>query len=135
MKKVLKFLVFVAVATMTVQAEQRPNILFLCMDDLKPELGCYGSPVVKSPNIDMLAESGVLFEHHYVQQAVCAPSRVSMFSGLRPDTTKIWDLQHTAREENPEVFTMQEYFKQHGYASILLNSSRLKNRYFFKKSA
>jgi len=92
-----------------------PNILFLCMDDLKPELGCYGSSTVKTPNIDRLAQHGVLFEHHYVQQAVCGPSRASMFSGLRPDTTKVWDLQHTCREECPQAFTMQEYFRKAGY--------------------
>jgi arylsulfatase A-like enzyme len=93
----------------------RPNVLFLSMDDLKPELGCYGSEFVKTPNIDRLAGRGVLFDHHYVQQAVCGPSRASMFSGLRPDTTKVWDLKHTCREECPQAFTMQEYFKKNGY--------------------
>jgi arylsulfatase A-like enzyme len=93
----------------------RPNVLFFSMDDLKPELGCYGSEVVKSPNIDRLATSGRLFEHHYIQQAVCGPSRASMFSGLRPDTTRVWDLRHTCREECPQAFTMQEYFKKNGY--------------------
>jgi arylsulfatase A-like enzyme len=116
MKTNLGFVAGLALAGTAFGAQ--PNILFLCMDDLKPELGCYGSEHVKTPNIDRLAESGMLFTHHYVQQAICAASRVSMFSGLRPDTTKIWDLNHTAREENPAVFTMQEYFKQHGYASI-----------------
>ena len=93
----------------------QPNILFLSMDDLKPELGCYGSQTVKTPNIDQLAKGGMLFEHHYIQQAVCGPSRASMFSGLRPDTTKVWDLKHTCREECPQAFTMQEYFKKAGY--------------------
>ena len=93
----------------------KPNILFLCMDDLKPELGCYGSEHMKTPNIDRLAARGMLFEHHYIQQAVCGPSRASMFTGLRPDTTRVWDLQHTCREECPRAFTMQEYFRKHGY--------------------
>jgi iduronate 2-sulfatase len=95
----------------------QPNILFFSMDDLKPELGCYGSGHVKTPNIDRLAKSGMLFEHHYIQQAICGPSRASMFTGLRPDTTKVWDLQHTCREECPQAFTMQEYFKKAGYAT------------------
>jgi len=94
---------------------RQPNILFLSMDDLKPELGCYGSKFVKTPNIDQLASNGMLFEHHYIQQAVCGPSRASMFSGLRPDTTKVWDLRHTCKEECPKAFTMQEYFKDNGY--------------------
>ena len=99
-------------------AEKRPNVLFLCMDDLKPELGCYGAEQMKTPNIDRLAQGGMQFQHHYVQQAVCACSRVSMFCGLRPDTTRIWDLKHHARTENPTVFTMQEFFKQHGYTTL-----------------
>jgi iduronate 2-sulfatase len=96
-------------------AVKEPNILFFSMDDLKPEMGCYGSENIKTPNIDRLAASGRLFTHHYVQQAICGPSRASMFSGLRPDTTKVWDLKHTCREECPEAFTMQEYFKKNGY--------------------
>jgi arylsulfatase A-like enzyme len=95
----------------------KQNILFLSMDDLKPELGCYGAEYVKTPNMDRLAGQGCLFTHHYVQQAVCGPSRASMFSGLRPDTTRVWDLQHTCREECPQAFTMQEYFRKHGYAT------------------
>jgi arylsulfatase A-like enzyme len=98
-------------------AAQKPNVLFLCMDDLKPELGCYGEKQIQTPNIDKLAEAGMLFEHHYVQQAICACSRVSMFTGLRPDTTRIWDLKHNARTENPAVFTLQEYFKKNGYTT------------------
>ena len=97
---------------------ERPNILFLCIDDLKPELGCYGDKNIKSPNIDRLSEQGVQFNRHYVQQAVCACSRTSMFSGLRPDMTRIWDLSHNARTENPSIFTMQEYFKKQGYTTI-----------------
>ena len=122
MKKILPLLavIFVAQAFLPAWADRnvrptKPNILFLSMDDLKPELGCYGSKFVKTPNIDRLAEQGRLFTHHYVQQAVCGPSRASMFSGLRPDTTTVWDLQHTAREECPQAFTMQEYFKTAGY--------------------
>jgi arylsulfatase A-like enzyme len=102
--------VFAAVVGFAAQ----PNVVLLCVDDLKPELGCYGA-AVKTPHIDRLAARGALFERHYIQQAVCGPSRASMFTGLRPDTTRIWDLQHTCREECPQAFTMQEYFKKHGY--------------------
>ncbi len=111
------WMVIALLATANWAGAAQPNVLFLCMDDLKPELGCYGESVIKTPSIDRLATDGMLFEHHYVQQAICACSRVSMFTGLRPDTTRIWDLKHDARTENPAVFTMQEYFKQHGYTT------------------
>ena len=113
MKRITYFMAGWVLAGVSFAAQ--PNILFLSMDDLKPELGCYGSEIIKTPNIDRLAESGRLFTHHYVQQAICGPSRASMFSGLRPDTTKVWDLKHTCREECPQAFTMQEYFKKNGY--------------------
>ncbi|CAA6678070.1 MULTISPECIES: sulfatase [unclassified Lentimonas] len=104
-------------ALTSVHADSTPtqNVLLILVDDLKPELGCYGSDIIQTPNMDQLAADGLLFEHHYVQQAVCGPSRASMLSGLRPDRTKVWDLAHTAREENPEVFTVQQYFKERGY--------------------
>src|SRR5512145_2068963 len=70
----------------------RPNILFVCVDDLKPVLGCYGDRLVKSPNIDRLASRGVLFERAFCNQAVCAPSRNSLMTGRRPTTVGIYDL-------------------------------------------
>jgi iduronate 2-sulfatase len=69
-----------------VSAADRPNVLLICVDDLKPLLGCYGDRTVKSPNIDRLAARGVLFERAYCNQAVCAPSRNALLTGLRPQT-------------------------------------------------
>ena len=110
-----RFLMILFAVTTLSAAANKPNILFLSMDDLKPELGCFGSEFVKTPNIDRLAARGRAFTNHHVQQAICGPSRASMFTGLRPDTTRVWDLQHTAREECLHAFTMQQYFKENGY--------------------
>ncbi len=96
---------------------RRKNVLFIAVDDLRPELGCYGHPMVKSPNIDALAQSGVLFERTYCQQAVCAPTRASLLTGRRPDTTKIYDLKTHIRATMPNVVTLQQHFKNNGYFS------------------
>jgi len=94
---------------------KRPNILFFAVDDLRPELGCYGVPGIKSPNIDRLARQGMVFERAYCQQAVCSPSRTSLMTGARPDSTKVWDLVTHFRKAMPEVVTLTQHFKQNGY--------------------
>ncbi len=96
---------------------RKKNVLFLAVDDLRPELGCYGHPMVKSPNIDALAKNGVLFERTYCQQAVCGPTRASILTGKRPDTTKIYDLKTHIRTTMPNVVTLQQHFKNNGYFS------------------
>ncbi len=96
---------------------RRKNVLFIAIDDLRPELGCYGHPMVKSPNIDSLAKQGVLFERTYCQQAVCGPTRASLLTGKRPDTTKIYDLKTHIRTTMPDVVTLQQHFKNNGYFS------------------
>ncbi len=96
---------------------RRKNVLFIAVDDLRPELGCYGHPMVKSPNIDALAKAGVLFERTYCQQAVCGPTRASLLTGKRPDTTKVYDLKTHVRKANPDIVTLQQHFKNNGYFS------------------
>ncbi len=97
------------------RAADRPNVLFIAVDDLRPELGCYGLEFIRSPNIDRVARSGMVFDRAYCQQAVCSPSRSSVMTGVRPDTTRVWDLVAHFREALPEVVTLGQHFKNHGY--------------------
>jgi len=101
-------------------SKKKTNVLFIAVDDLRPELGCYGNKLIKSPGLDRLAAEGTLFERAYCQQAVCAPSRVSLLSGCRPDTTKVTDLQSPLRTTRPDLLTLPRLFKQHGYQAASL---------------
>ncbi|MGB0578434.1 MAG: sulfatase-like hydrolase/transferase, partial [Limisphaerales bacterium] len=111
----IRWLALLTVCTALPGFAARPNVLFIAIDDLRPELGCYGSTSIKSPNIDALAKTAVTFERAYCQVAVCNPSRVSIMTGLRPDTTKVWDLITRFRETTPDAVTIPQHFKKHGY--------------------
>jgi len=93
----------------------RLNVLFIAVDDLRLELGCYGDQHIKSPNIDRLASEGLQFQRAYCQQAVCGPSRASLLTGMRPDTLKGSGMYVHFRKYVPDVVTLPQWFKKHGY--------------------
>jgi len=99
---------------------KRPNVLLICVDDLKPVLGCYGDTLVRTPNIDRLAARGVRFDRAYCNQAVCAPSRNSLLTGRRPQTLGIYDLGTNFRQAVPDAVTLPQHFKQNGYRTEAL---------------
>jgi iduronate 2-sulfatase len=96
-------------------AERRPNVLFIAVDDLRPEATASGSDLIKTPNIARIAARGTTFDRAYCQQAVCSPSRSSLMTGRRPDATRVWDLDTHFRTALPDVVTIGQYFQAHGY--------------------
>ena len=96
-------------------AVERPNVLLIAVDDLRPELGCYGVGQVKTPHIDALAGTSLVAKRAYCQQAVCNPSRTSLLTGQRPDSIGVVTNHVHFRSKQPDVVTLPQHFKQHGY--------------------
>ena len=100
------------------RAEDRPNILFIAVDDLRPELGCYGSELAVTPHLDALAADGLLFRRAYCQQAICRPSRASLMTGMRPDTTGLYHNYVALRDLQPDILTLPQHLIAHGYETV-----------------
>lgn len=98
----------------------RPNVLLVCVDDLKPLLGAYGSPTIRTPNVDRLAARGVRFDRAYCNQAVCAPSRNALMTGLRSTSLGIYDLATNFRVSAPDAVTVAQYFQRNGWRTEAL---------------
>jgi len=96
-------------------AAQPPNVLLICIDDLKPLLGSYGDATAKTPHLDSFAKRSVLFEAAYCNQAVCSPSRNTLMTGLRPQTLGIYDLATHFRVGAPDAVTVAQHFRDNGY--------------------
>ncbi|WP_276167316.1 sulfatase [Zobellia alginiliquefaciens] len=97
---------------------KKPNILFLAIDDLRPELGAYGSQIAITPHIDALADDGLLFNNAYCQQAICSPSRASLMTGARPETIQVIENFTYFRDANPDIVTLPQHFKANGYETV-----------------
>ena len=121
MKKILIIfiLVFLNCKGLVVeQKPQKPNILLLYIDDLRPELASFGVPQIHSPNIDALAEKGIKFTNAYCNVPVCGASRASMLTGMLPTKNRFLDYKTFVEEETPEAVTLPQLFRKNGYTTI-----------------
>lgn len=115
----MKYHILLALAaSLAAFGKSKPHILFIAVDDLRPELGCYGSEIAVTPNLDRLAAGGLLFNRAYCQQAICSPSRASLMTGARPDTIGVIENYTYFRDRNPDVITLPQHFRAHGYETV-----------------
>lgn len=112
---ILLALIFLSGNAQSEKQNDRPNVLMILVDDLKPTLGTYGDSVAISPNIDNLAADALQFERAYVNQAVCGPSRYNLMLGMRSTSSGIYGFGKNFRKTIPEAVTLPQYFKQNGY--------------------
>ena len=119
MKSLITIVVFLGLSLFSfnplVAKDKQMNVLFIAVDDMNNNLGCFGHPLVKSPNIDNLASKGIAFSKAYCQFPLCSPSRTSVLTGLRPDKTRVFDLSYHFRQDLPDIVTLPQMFKNNGY--------------------
>ncbi len=113
MTRFVRLCVLLATAT-SLAAAERPNVLLLLVDDLKPTLGCYGDPHAKTPNLDALASRGMRFDLAYCNQAVCAPSRFHLMLGSHSTSSGLFGLGDQLRRKWPDAVTLPQHFARHG---------------------
>ena len=116
----LLFFHFLAQAQEVVEKPDKPNILFIMVDDLRPELGCYGETQIKSPNIDRLAMSGVVFANSYANYPVCGPSRASVLSGIYPGSRRFIGWNCSQDRDTPGLVSLPMYFRNNNYQTVSL---------------
>ncbi len=115
MNRILILELVTALGFAAVQAAQKPNVLLILVDDLKPAMGCYGDNAAITPNMDALARRGMQFDMAYCNQAVCAPSRFTLMLGAHSTSTGLYGLGSNLRKAWPGAVTMPQYFAKHGY--------------------
>ena len=115
MNRILILELVTALGFAAVQAAQKPNVLLILVDDLKPAIGCYGDNAAITPNMDALARRGMQFDMAYCNQAVCAPSRFTLMLGAHSTSTGLYGLGSHLRKAWPGAVTMPQYFAKHGY--------------------
>ena len=96
------------------KTDDRPNVLFIAVDDMKPWLSAYGDSLAKTPGMDRLAARGTTFNNAYCQVALSGPTRSSLLTGLNPDHTGVWWLMGSFRKNNPDIVTLPEALKNNG---------------------
>ena len=118
--KVRNFVFFILLifASLGFAKQSRPNVLFIAIDDLRPELGCYGAAHIKTPNLDALASGGMVFERAYCQVAVCGASRASLMTGVLPTSKRFVNYLTRADEDAPKAKTLPQVFKEAGYTTL-----------------
>jgi len=109
------FIVSLFLFAPNLSASERPNVLLILVDDLKPALGCYGDSHAKTPNIDKLASRGIRFDLAYCNQSVCAPSRFTLMLGSHSTSTGLYGLGNHLRKSIPNAVTIPQHFAKHGY--------------------
>ncbi|MHC4593619.1 MAG: sulfatase [Planctomycetota bacterium] len=115
--------------------KEKPDVLFIAIEDIAPLMGCYGHPIVKTPNIDALAKRGVLFNNAYCQVAVCNPSRACVSTALRPETTEVFHNSIDWRRRIPKgASALPEFFRDNGYETVICGKIHHAQRYFTDSS-
>lgn len=115
MKKSFPLMICVLLILLNAATAKQMNVLFIAIDDLRPEIGCYGNDEMKTPNIDRLAKKGIKFNRAYCQYPVCNPSRASFLTGKRPFELDILSNKIALREKWPEIVTLPQLFRNNGY--------------------
>ncbi|SVC61924.1 uncharacterized protein METZ01_LOCUS314778, partial [marine metagenome] len=115
MKEIFIYAALISVTLISSLAAERPNVLLILVDDLKPAMRCYGDNAAKTPNMDALASRGIRFDLAYCNQAVCAPSRFTLMLGSHSTSTGLYGLGSHLRKAYPGAVTMPQHFAKHGY--------------------
>ncbi|MHC5067359.1 MAG: sulfatase [Planctomycetota bacterium] len=110
-------LLALSVLCCAITAADKPNVLFIMVDDLKPPLGCYGDTYAQTPNFDRLAALSVQFNEAYCQVAVCAPSRAGVMAGVRPESIGLFNISQNFAKLQPDFNTISRHFRDHGWHS------------------